>query len=70
MLNYIAHICPDILATLSYAATNNSNLTKEDFKELLEVEYLWQTKEKGQYYTCCKTKTHHFNLYVMLMHHI
>jgi hypothetical protein len=48
MLNYIAHSRPDISTALSYAATKNSNPTKEDFNELLlVVDYLWQTKEKG-----------------------
>jgi hypothetical protein len=48
MLSYIAHSHPDILIALSYAATKNTNPTKQDFKELLlVVDYLWQTKEKG-----------------------
>jgi hypothetical protein len=42
MLNYIAHSRPDISTALSYAATKNSNPTKEDFNELLlVVDYLW-----------------------------
>jgi len=48
MLSYIAHSRPDTLTALSYAATKNTNPTKQDFKELLlVVDYLWQTKEKG-----------------------
>jgi hypothetical protein len=48
MLNYIAHSRPDISTALSYAATKNSNPSKQDFKDLLlVVDYLWKTKEKG-----------------------